>query len=123
MATAAQILQTAKTVDFMFDEFTRTARQQKLLAKFKGDMETHARIDAAWRTARDAKEEALEKLEQELLSTPVVDAILAELQSRRDDARQLLERIRTTQDILAAIEQVARLSKSMIDRIRTLTVG
>lgn len=120
MATAAQILQTAKSVDFMFDEFTRTARQQKLLAKFRGDMATHARIDAAWRQARDAKEASLEVLEAQLLSTPVTDQILEELNAQQEKARSLLDKIRTTQEALQTFEEVANLAGKTLSRIRVL---
>lgn len=120
MATTKQILQTAKTLDFMFDEFTRSARQQKLIAKLRGDMATHARVDQAWRTARDAKEEALATLEAQLLSTPVVDAILAELDDRKDEANKLLERVRKAQDVLETFEKVAKLATTMLTRVRAI---
>lgn len=120
MATAAQILKTAKTVDFMFDEFTRTARQEKLKAKFRGDMATHAKIDKAWRAARDAKEESLEILEAQLLSSPVTDKILAELKGQQKKARKFLDKIRKAQDVLGTIADVANLATSTLGRIKGL---
>ncbi len=123
MATQNQILKTAKTIDFLFDEFTRSARQEKLKAKFRGDMKTHARIDAAWREARDSKEAALGILEDQLLSDAVTNEIVEALQSQQQKARGFLDNIRAANKILETIENVAELATTTLSRVSAIAGG
>ena len=121
MATQAQILDTAKSVDFIFDEFTRTARQAKLKAKLKGDMVTFKKIDKEWRVARDAKEEALQILEDQMMSTANVDRVLGEIKKNKARATKLLKKMRKAKKVLGMIEDAAKLAVDLVKELRKFT--
>ena len=120
MATINQILQAAKTIDFIFDEFTRTARQEKLKAKFKGDTAAFKTIDKNWREAKSAKDAALDILEDKMLSSAVTDQILAQIVARKNEANALLEKLRKAQKKLKLIEDAAHLATKLLKDLRKI---
>lgn len=108
----------ANSIDFHFSEYARKARLEKVQARLAGDEARYRRIDEALRKARKSVNEALDLLEERMLSTEVVAELVDRLDGQAARARELLQDMREAADTLRKIEQGAKVALKVLETVR-----
>lgn len=115
-----KLVKIANSIDFHFSEYARKLREEKVKARLLGQNQRFERIDTALRNARASVNEALDILEDEMLSTATVDELVNRLDGHASSARDLLKQMREMADNLKKIEDGAKLAAEVLKTIKQI---